>query len=287
MSEDGDNTFSEAMFDMGRMFGGTPTPDLHDFAFGGFRQHLRVQTDGDRSDLGATFAVQGHLLWHSAPVLARYLAELRAPPPGGPRACAADVCRALGPVLDRVARPPAVTRIAELGSGAGLTGILLGQIVSDAAAIAATEATDATDDALARVHVLLTDHDDAVLRLLDENVRANPDAARVCAVRALDWTAALAPGGLAAGGTGVGAEWVGACDAVVAADVMHRTDLYRALFAAAAQLLRRGQPFVVVSGLWRYAWDAVHPAAEAAGLAVVSERTDEENQAIVSVFTKT
>lgn len=273
MSEDGDNTFSEAMFDMGRMFGGTSTPDYHDFAFGGFRQHLRVQMDGDRSDLGATFSVQGHLLWHSAPVLARYLADVRAPqPPGGRSACAADVCRALGPVLARAAH--ADTRVAELGSGAGLTGILLGQL----AAAAGTGA--------AHARVLLTDHDDAVLRLLDENVRANPDAARVCAVRALDWTAALAAGGLAAGGTGVGAEWLGACDAVVAADVMHRTDLYRALFAAAAQLLRPGQPLVVVSGLWRYAWDAVHPAAEAAGLTVVSERTDEENQAIVSVFTK-
>lgn len=272
MSEDGDNTLSEAMFDMGRMFGGTCEPDYHDFAYGGFHQRLRVQTEGDRSDLGATFSVQGHLLWHSAPVFARYLEGVCSPPASPESPCAAAVRRALAPVLTRTASAPpqTTTRIAELGSGAGLTGVLLGQMV-------------AAQGGPARV--LLTDHDDAVLRLLDENVRANAGAARVCAVRALDWTCALAPGGLAGGGTGVD-EWLGACDAVVATDVMHRTDLYRALFASAAQLLRAGQPFVAVSGLWRYAWEAVHPAAEAAGLTVVSEHQDDENQAIVSVFTK-
>ena len=267
----------ETMFDVGRMLAAEPEPVVqHEFAYCGFTQRVGVLTETDRTAAGATFAVQGHFLWHSAPVLAAFteaanrkaLADCPLPDPAEAESTEDAVVACLAPFLRRALVGPGDVRAAELGSGAGLTGIVMAQA-------AGSRRPD-------HVRVLLTDHDAPVVELLRANVGANSDAARVCSVQTLDWRLALAPGGIRASGALEG-DWLGACDLVFAADVLHRFDLYDALFAAAAELLKPGCPLVLVSGLWRYAWDLAAPAAARAGFRVLTERRDDANQAVITL----
>lgn len=145
------------------------------------------------------------------------------------------------------------SRVAELGAGCGLCGLVCAQ--------------------LGAARVLLTDYEPHVLALLARNAARNGlDAA--AAVRALDWLRPLPP------------DLAGAFTAVVGSDVVYCRALCPGLFAAAAHLLAPGGVFAMVNGRARFAKaaDLARTAAADAGLRLVSETAVDGGWQILSKY---
>lgn len=180
--------------------------------------------------------VIGEIVWRGATVLCEWL-EGRA------------VCGGAAPFV------VAGSRVAELGAGCGLCGLVCRQ--------------------LGAARVLLTDYEPHVLALLARNAARNGlDAARD--VRALDWLRPLPP------------DLAGAFTAVVASDVVYCRALCAGLFATAARLLAPGGTLAMVNGRARFAKaaDLARTDAAAAGLRLVAETAVDGGWQVLSLYTK-
>lgn len=216
----------EAVEDVGALF---PPPEYEEevYHYGGGTQRVLA--------LPRQFAqiVIGEIVWRGATALCEWLEGRGGAPPFA----------------------VAGSRVAELGAGCGLCGLVCAQ--------------------LGAARVLLTDYEPHVLALLARNAARNGlDAAR--AVRALDWLRPVPP------------DLAGAFTAVVGSDVVYCRALCPGLFATAARLLVRGGTFAMVNGRARFAKaaDLARTDAAAAGLRLVAETAVDDGWQVLSLYTK-
>ncbi|KAH3743606.1 hypothetical protein Pelo_14989 [Pelomyxa schiedti] len=248
LADDDDPEGDREIFDMGVVFGREPLGERL-YEFGGQRQVISTICDDH------TFQINGQVVWGAAPWMAERLGCLLAGignvEPGLGLGGEGEQC------LETLRNKAETLQVVELGAGCGLVGIVMAQL---------------------GVRTVLTDFDDDVLELLNENVSKNVKTG--CAsVTQLDWKKP------------VNAPLSHSFPIAIASDVTYHREFCPSLFRAASALLQLPSPhhtsggmFLMANGKHRYFPEVCLQAARDAGMSLVAQHDDVLSEVTVSLW---